>query len=218
MGVLVVALLGNEVDYYKVVGLQGSSEENVADELPVNLDSDGDRIPDAQDMCTNSEINSSVMPYGCMKFIEDKDDDGILDDRDLCENTPLGFLVNADGCPESKNLDIGFEPLSNKIAQKSQLKIEQFARFLHENPLYNVIVVGHTDNVGTAKENHLLSKERAGNVKKALISYGIDEARLHAVGMGESEPVADNTMPEGRHENRRTEIKLNYISDRTRGN
>ena len=216
MGVLVVALLGNEVDYYNVVGLRGSDELGV-DELPVNLDSDNDRVPDSQDMCMNSEENSTVMPYGCVKFIEDRDDDGIMDDRDLCPNTPLGFLVNEDGCPKSKNLDIGFEPLSNKVAKKSELKIEQFARFLKENPLYNVIIVGHTDNVGTNEENLKLSQERAKNVAGALISYGIDDARVNAVGAGETHPIADNSTPEGRFKNRRTEIKLNYIADRTKG-
>jgi len=216
MGVLVVALLGDEVDYYKSVGLQGSSE-NVEDSLPINLDSDGDRIPDDQDMCTNSEVNSTVMPYGCEKLIEDKDDDGVMDNYDLCPDTPLGFLVNEDGCPKSKNLDITFEPLSNTIASKSKLQIEQFARFLKENPLYNVMVVGHTDSVGKAVENLKLSSERAVNVKEALLAQGIDDSRLNSVGVGETQPIADNSTPEGRFKNRRTEIQLNYIADRARG-
>lgn len=217
MGVLVVALLGDEVDYYKSVGLSGNSE-NIEDSLPINLDEDGDKIPDNQDMCVNSELNSSVMPYGCVKFIEDKDADGIMDNYDLCPNTPLGFLVNSDGCPKSKNLDITFEPLSNKIASKSDLQIEQFARFLKENPLYNVMIVGHTDSVGEAQENLQLSNERAVNVKQALLAQGIDESRLNSVGVGETQPVADNSTQEGRFKNRRTEIQLNYIADRARGN
>lgn len=216
MGVLVVALLGDDVDYYKLVGLQGSSQ-NIEDELPINLDEDGDKIPDEQDMCVNSEANSTVMPYGCVKFIEDNDDDGVDDNYDLCPNTPLGFSVNSDGCPKSKNLDITFEPLSNKIAQKSELKIEQFARFLKENPLYNVMIIGHTDNVGTNDENLKLSIQRARNVQKALLEYDIDEARVNAVGAGETKPIADNSTPEGRYKNRRTEIQLNYIADRARG-
>ncbi len=215
MGVLVVALLGEETDYYKTVGLQ-DGYENVSDELPVNLDSDQDTIPDAQDICVNSEINSTVMPYGCEKFIEDKDGDGVFDDKDLCPDTPLGFLVNDDGCPLAKSLDIEFEPLSNKVAGNSKLKIEQFARFLHENPLYNVVVVGHTDNVGTNEENMKLSQERAKMVKDALLSYGIDETRVNSVGMGETKPIADNATEEGRRKNRRTEIQLNYIADRSK--
>jgi len=217
MGVLVVALLGEEVDYYQLVGLQGSSE-NILDELPVKLDQDNDKIPDNQDVCVNSIEGSSVMPYGCVKYVEDKDDDGVMDNYDLCPNTPLGFLVNTDGCPKSKNLDIGFEPLSNKIAQTSELKIEQFARFLKENPLYNVIIVGHTDSVGTLQENLILSQKRAQSVKDALLVYGVDEARLNAIGVGETQPIADNSTEEGKLKNRRTEIRLNYIADRARGN
>ena len=215
MGVLVIALLGDDVDYYNAVGLHGDSER-VFDTLPVNLDRDNDKIPDAQDMCVNSEENATIMPYGCVKFIEDKDGDGIMDDKDLCPDTPLGFLVNEDGCPKSKSLDIGFEPLSNKVAETSKLKIEQFARFLKENPLYNVIIVGHTDNVGTMEENLKLSQERAQSVKETLLTYGIDEARVNAVGTGETQPIADNSTPEGRLKNRRTEIQLNYIADRAR--
>jgi len=213
MGVLVVSLLGEDVDYYDTVGLKGS-DANVEDSLPINLDEDGDKIPDAQDMCVNSEIDSSVMPYGCKRFIEDKDDDGIMDNYDLCPDTPLGFEVNADGCPKSKNLDITFKPLSNKIASKSDLQIEQFSRFLKENPLYNVLIVGHTDNVGTNEENLKLSQERATNVKAALLKLGIDDTRLNAIGVGETQPIADNSTQEGRLKNRRTEIRLNYIADR----
>ena len=216
MGVLVVALLGDDADYYDLVSLKGKTN-SMKDELPVKLDSDNDKIVDAQDMCVNSEINSTVMPYGCVKFVEDQDDDGVLDDQDMCPDTPLGFLVNEDGCPKAQNLDISFEPLSNKIAHKSKLKIEEFARFLKENPLYNVIIVGHTDNVGTDEENLKLSQQRAENVKKELVSYGIDEARLNAIGVGEAQPVATNATPEGRHKNRRTEIRLNYIADRAKG-
>ena len=213
MGVLVVALLGEDTQYYKTVGLQDGYED-IKDELPINLDVDNDRVPDAQDICVNSEANTTVMPYGCKRFVEDRDGDGIMDDKDLCPATPLGFKVNGDGCPLSKTLNIEFEPLSHKISKNSKLKIEQLARFLKENPLYNIIIVGHTDNVGTKKENLKLSEQRAKAVQKALASYGIDEARMSSVGKGESEPIASNATPEGRAKNRRIEIQLNYVADR----
>ena len=213
MGVLVVALLGENSDYYKKVGLNGGVND-AKDTLPVKLDTDNDKIPDSQDMCVNSDSNASVMPYGCKKFVEDKDGDGVADDEDLCPATPPGFKVNSEGCPVARTLDIEFEPLSNKISKKSVLKIEQLARFLKENPLYNIIIVGHTDNVGTRKENQKLSEERAKAVEKALAAYGVDEARMTSVGKGELEPIADNSTPEGRRKNRRIEIQLNYVADR----
>ena len=215
MGVLVVALLGNDVDYYQAVGLQGNTAK-VEDSLPVNFDQDGDKIPDDQDMCTNSELNSSVMPYGCVKFVEDKDDDGVTDNYDLCPNTPLGFAVNEDGCPKSKNLDIKFEESSAKISPKSKLYVEQFARFLQENPLYNVMIIGHTDDTKTDAQSLKLSKDRANSVKEVLLKLGIDDSRLNAIGVGRSQSIADNSTPEGRLKNRRIEIKLNYVADRVR--
>jgi len=218
MGVLVMSVLGNKVDYYKNVGLSGADNyKSVKDELPVKQDMDNDKITDNQDMCTNSEANSSVMAYGCEQYIEDRDDDGVMDNEDMCPNTPLGLEIDKQGCPISKKLKINFKPLSDELEDNSILKIEQFARFLKENPLYNIIIVGHTDSVGTEQENLLLSQKRADAVKDKIVSYGIDEVRVKAVGVGASQPIADNATQEGKDMNRRIEIQLNYIKDSAGG-
>jgi len=216
MGVMVVAISGNDVKYFENVGLVKDKEsEVVLDELPVYLDSDNDKIPDNQDICDNTLKGDSVMPFGCKKIIGDKDDDGVKDDEDMCPHTPLGFDVDKKGCPRSHTLDLSFNRLSDEVVPKSRLQVQQFARFLKENPLYNALIIGHTDNVGTDKENVNLSLRRAKQVKKLLISYGIDEVRLHADGRGESAPIADNTTAEGKAKNRRTEVKLDYVPDKT---
>lgn len=54
-----------------------------------------------------------------------------------------------------------------------------------------VLITGHTDRIGTDKYNQRLSERRANQVKKYLMSQGIEESRLHAVGKGEKEPVVD---------------------------
>ena len=54
-----------------------------------------------------------------------------------------------------------------------------------------VLITGHTDRVGDAGYNQRLSVRRANSVKRYLVSQGIEESRLHAVGKGESEPIAD---------------------------
>lgn len=217
MGVLVLAISGKDVDYYERVGLQKGDDnvsETPVDELPVYLDADNDKVPDSVDMCPNSEANASVMPNGCVDIIADLDDDGVADDEDMCPNTPLGFEVDPKGCPKNFVLNLKFAPWSDEIANQSLLQVQQFARFLKENPLYNALVIGHTDDVGTAEENRVLSLKRAQAVKKLLVKYGVDEVRLHAQGVGEDQPIADNTTSEGRAKNRRTEIQLNYIPDR----
>jgi len=54
-----------------------------------------------------------------------------------------------------------------------------------------VLIVGHTDRIGDANYNQKLSERRAESVRKYLVSQGIEESRLHAVGKGETQPVAD---------------------------
>lgn len=218
MGVMVLAISGKDVGYYENVNLKKGDDDNSSegeiDEIPVYLDADHDKIPDSIDMCPNSEANATVMPNGCVDKIGDIDDDGVKDDEDMCPFTPLGFEVDTKGCPKNFKMDLTFKPLSNEVETKSLLQVQQFARFLKENPLYNALVIGHTDNVGTEEENNALSQKRAEEVKNLLVKYGIDEVRLHAQGRGENEPIADNATPEGRAKNRRTEIHLNYIPER----
>lgn len=54
-----------------------------------------------------------------------------------------------------------------------------------------VLITGHTDRIGSDKYNQKLSERRANAVKNYIASQGIEESRLHAVGKGESEPVAE---------------------------
>ncbi|MCF6444298.1 OmpA family protein [Nereida sp. MMG024] len=73
-----------------------------------------------------------------------------------------------------------------------------------QNAELTVIVQGHTDSVGSAESNQLLSRDRANAVVAALAERGIENARLTSIGFGESRPIADNDTEEGRAENRRT--------------
>jgi outer membrane protein OmpA-like peptidoglycan-associated protein len=74
------------------------------------------------------------------------------------------------------------------------------------NSNVNVVITGHTDNVGSEKYNQNLSLRRAQSVKNWLVSKGIDSNRMRTVGRGKLEPIADNNTEEGRLENRRIEF------------
>lgn len=71
----------------------------------------------------------------------------------------------------------------------------------------NVLVEGHTDNVGGEEYNQKLSEKRASNVMEFLINTGgIAAARLNSQGHGFSKPIADNATKEGRQKNRRVDL------------
>lgn len=68
-------------------------------------------------------------------------------------------------------------------------------------------IEGHTDDVGTAASNNMLSRKRAEAVRAALIARGVPPERLVAEGFGSSRPVAGNDNDNGRARNRRIEIR-----------
>ena len=98
----------------------------------------------------------------------------------------------------------------DKTALQPQAKtdITQLAASLKSNPETNILVVGHTDNTGTAAHNMDLSVRRAEAVKAYAISAGVDPARLSTQGKGDTEPIADNSTVDGRTQNRRVEIVI----------
>jgi len=76
-----------------------------------------------------------------------------------------------------------------------------------------VRITGHTDDIGSERDNQILSEGRANAVRDALISRGIAATRIEAVGKGENEPIADNATEEGRAKNRRVEFMITATGD-----
>jgi outer membrane protein OmpA-like peptidoglycan-associated protein len=97
--------------------------------------------------------------------------------------------------PGKDTLEPGSDPV---LAELSQL-------FLSDDNL-NLIIEGHTDNVGNAKVNLALSKKRADAVKRTLVSRGIEASRLKSAGYGDAQPITTNDTDEGKAQNRRVEL------------
>lgn len=74
-----------------------------------------------------------------------------------------------------------------------------------------VDVVGHASSDGPDDYNQTLSEQRASSVQSYLVNSGVQSVRLQAVGMGETQPIADNSTQAGRIANRRVEILLTPI-------
>jgi outer membrane protein OmpA-like peptidoglycan-associated protein len=84
--------------------------------------------------------------------------------------------------------------------------LQQVASLMVANPLLNLEIQGHTDNVGGDAYNQTLSEARARSVMTWLTQHGIAATRMTAKGYGKTMPIADNGTDEGRMKNRRVEI------------
>lgn len=109
---------------------------------------------------------------------------------------------------EQKWEDIYFETNSATLQKQSFVSLQKLLDFLFYNPNIIIEINAHTDNIGSAESNAVLSLQRAQTVADYLIVKGIGKNRLLVKGFGAEFPVADNVTEEGRALNRRVNIKI----------
>ena len=90
---------------------------------------------------------------------------------------------------------------------ESKPALAEIVKLLNGEPSMRLLVVGHTDTVGSPQSNQELSRRRAQSVVDALVKgIGIEPGRLQAAGVGFASPVATNRNEQGRAKNRRVEL------------
>jgi outer membrane protein OmpA-like peptidoglycan-associated protein len=178
------------------------------------VDSDHDGVPDGIDKCPNTPAGTEVDTAGCQRA-SDTDGDGVDDTKDKCPGTAAGTRVDAAGCPilftEAKTpvvlRGVTFESGRSALKPDSYTILDIVAASLVANQDIKIEIAGHTDNTGSAATNTRLSQARADAVRAYLASKGVAPGRMVARGYGPSQPVAPNTSPAGRAQNRRVELR-----------
>jgi outer membrane protein OmpA-like peptidoglycan-associated protein len=96
---------------------------------------------------------------------------------------------------------------SDRIRPESTPTLNEIGKLLRDHPKLRIAIEGHTDSDGEDADNQDLSERRAAAVKSFLVQeLDVDADRLQTAGFGETRPVADNTTPEGKQQNRRVEL------------
>ena len=114
------------------------------------------------------------------------------------------------------NSDLLFAPGSWEMSASGQQIIARLAKKLAPTQMNKIVVNGYTDNTPIGPElqkqgvttNQELSQKRAESVMQYLISQGVKQDLVSAVGHGEADPVAPNDTAQGRAQNRRVEVTL----------
>lgn len=183
-------------------------------------DNDGDGIKDKRDRCPDNAEDPDGFDDddGCPD--KDNDDDGVNDKRDLCPDEPetLNGFQDGDGCPDDVPQEvqkfsgviagITFETDKAVIRSSSFVTLEEALAVFRQYPELEFEIQGHTDDVGDDVHNLELSQQRADAVMLWFLQSGIAPGRMHAVGYGETMPMAENETDAGRAQNRRVEFRL----------
>ena len=102
--------------------------------------------------------------------------------------------------PQYNNTDLILD--KELVAYASELK-----ELLKNNPDKKVTILGHTDNVGNARDNFSTGLKKSRQIKWYLTARrGIPRSKITATSRGEEEPIASNNTVSGRRQNNRIEI------------
>ncbi|WP_452223207.1 OmpA family protein [Lacinutrix chionoecetis] len=194
-------------------------------------DNDGDGTPDKYDKCP--KVRGEIEDDGCPVF--DTDKDGIIDRKDKCPKQPgppenagcptpqqiqqqniaqrqqqiernNAIKAQVSAAIEGLAKSIRFTNGKTTLTASDMTVIDEIAKIMVLQPNMKFHIAGHTDNVGSNEVNMTLSENRAMEVRKYLISKGVNATNITSQGYGEDKPKADNTTEEGRFANRRVEI------------
>jgi outer membrane protein OmpA-like peptidoglycan-associated protein len=163
---------------------------------------------------------SILVPYGCNYTFKYKQ---FTTDAAYDRKLPIPSGVDKNGNPQRFTLNftlrielpkkyelrnVFFDTGKSTLRPESNKELNELVEFMSLQKTMVIEIAGYTDNVGTDAANQKLSQDRADAVRNYLVNHKIPANQLQAKGYGASDPVASNDTPEGRQQNRRTEVHI----------
>jgi outer membrane protein OmpA-like peptidoglycan-associated protein len=110
--------------------------------------------------------------------------------------------------PDGSKMGVYFKTNKYNISSNSKLALNKLQKIFAEYPETDILIEGHTDDVGTEEYNMKLSERRANAVGSYLRSAGVSSSRLVISWYGENQPKVDNSNDENRALNRRVQFAI----------
>lgn len=133
--------------------------------------------------------------------------------RELQQNIPGATVERVgEGIAVTFASGLLFDFDSDVVKQEAGRNLRTLASSLEKYPNSDLLIVGHTDQVGSAAYNQSLSERRAAAAANYLVAQGVARTRVSTRGMGETEPAASNETEAGRAQNRRVAVAI-YASE-----
>lgn len=154
-----------------------------------------------------TRVSDAPRPESPPKAIIDLDAEAAPGKVDVDLTGTIGVLAALDGQGRAALDDLVFDTGSSALTAGEYASLAEVAAWLEANPEGTIALVGHTDASGSLAANIALSERRAEAAAEALVTtYGADQSRVAAEGVGYLAPRATNATDEGRQKNRRVEV------------
>jgi outer membrane protein OmpA-like peptidoglycan-associated protein len=147
-------------------------------------------------------INSA---YGSVVISGKQQSNGTVDEKELRDM----FAATLEALPGvATSFTLYFIEGKDELTPESQQQMEMVFAELKRRPLPDIVVIGHTDTVGSLDFNDKLSKARAERMREMLIERGLPAERITAAGRGKRELLVHTEENVSEPKNRRVEINV----------
>jgi len=159
----------------------------------------------------NRELVESAVDYIMVATATDHGGNKAVSDK---EKIPVDILVVVtERGLKMRISNIQFSFGSSRLKKQGNKILDRVAVILGRYKRYDVVIEGHTDDIGPEEINLTLSEQRAKAVLDYLKYNGVNAVRLQFIGMGETTPLYANDNTENRRRNRRVEFILSKTDE-----
>lgn len=110
--------------------------------------------------------------------------------------------------PAPRHFTLYFRFQSDELTDESRALVPEIQKAVKERPMPDIVVVGHTDTMGTPRANFELGLKRATSVRNLLAQAGFDAATIDVTSLGEADPLVQTPDETPEPRNRRVEIAV----------
>lgn len=153
---------------------------------------------------STENVKSEVEPKSDLRARIQHKQDSVIAQANAGELKQRGLVL------ETVELHFNFAFNSTEIEGASARYLDELAEVLKENAHLRILLIGHTDNLGSARYNERLSLIRAEKVKSYMVNKGVEPERIVTDGRGMAQPLNNNATEEERALNRRVEVRILY--------
>jgi len=110
--------------------------------------------------------------------------------------------------PPPRSFNLYFQFGSEELTDEGRALLSQILQRTKDRPASDVVVIGHTDTVGSAASNYQLGLRRASAIRDLLVAAGLDSTLITVMSMGEAEPLIPTPDETDEPRNRRVEVAV----------